>query len=353
MSKTANGIKEILAENKYVVQRNHEQKWKNSAGVTLLAATGFFVMSFLNVYHKSYVMLYSTAFCSIMLYLDYLVARRKQNLFLIHSLLMPIITVTFTYYVIIGGNNGFAALWLIIVPLTAMLMTDLKYGFFMSLYFLVFLIMTFLGPCRGWLRYDYSETFLLRFPFLYAISFCLSTYAAVLDCRYRYSLDKREEELHRLGSVDMMTGLLNRNSYNEFELSFDAGTVSSVSVIYVDVNGLHETNNLGGHEAGDRMLRQIAAECAACFSGDRVYRMGGDEFLIIALDRDKSSIEKAAMELEARIRADGYSASFGQEHRSSGIDIIAMTREADRKMLLNKAAYYTKKANDRRSSRDE
>ena len=86
---------------------------KKQRGSNAVCGDGLFVMSFLNVYE---VFTYALQHHFLLDCLSgYLVARgRKQNLFLIHSLLMPIITVTFTYYVIIGGNNGFAALWLII-----------------------------------------------------------------------------------------------------------------------------------------------------------------------------------------------------------------------------------------------
>lgn len=351
MGRIKQRVDTVLKENEYVVKHDHDMEWKNSAGLTLLAATGFLVMSFLNVYQKSYVMLYTTGLCSIILYLGYLSAEKKKDLFRIHVLLLPIVTLTFTYYVIIGGNDGFAALWLIIVPLMAMLMTDLRYGFLMSLYFFVFLVLTFIGPLGSWLRYDYNKTFLLRFPFLYLISFCLATYTAVQFRRYRYGLIKREEELHRLSTVDMMTGLLNRNSFNAFETAFAPGSVKSLGVIYIDANGLHEVNNLSGHEAGDRMLRQIAAECGACFPDDSIYRMGGDEFIIICADRDEAELLLAERELEGRIAADGYSASFGIESRDSGIDLREMVKEADRKMLNSKAAYYTENPHDRRAPR--
>ena len=347
MGRIRQEIDAILKEDEYVVKHDHNIQWKNSAGLTLLAATGFLVMSFLNVYQRSYVMLCTTAFCSLILYLGYLSARKEQDLHRILGLLLPIITLTFTYYVIIGGNDGFAALWLIIVPLMAMLMTSLRYGFLMSMYFFVFLVLTFIGPFGGWLQYDYNATFLLRFPFLYSISFCLAVYTAVQDRRYRYNLIKRGEELHKLSTVDMMTGLLNRNSFRIFEADFTPENFRSLAVIYIDVNGLHEMNNLRGHEAGDKMLRQIAAECVACFPADRIYRVGGDEFIIVCADRDEAEICRAEKELADHIAADGYSVSFGLKTRTSNFDLQEMVKEADGKMLRNKAEYYSENPHDR------
>lgn len=351
MNKLVQKIKTILAENDYVVQHDHDLEWKNNAGITLLVAVAFLIMSFINVNQKSYSMLFSTASCSLIMFAGYFLTRKSHNLTLLHFLMFPIIMITFTMYAVIGGNNGFAVLWLIIVPPIAMVMADFKYGFLMSLYFQVLLLLIFIGPFKSLLRYSYDKTFLLRFPFLYLTTFLLAVFMSAQNRLYRYKLIKREEELHKLGMIDMMTGLRNRNSLNAFAASFSAENTSSAAAVFIDANGLHEVNNQMGHAAGDKMLKQIAGECRICFPGDRIYRMGGDEFLILCMNKSAEMINDAVRCLQEHIGNSGFSVSAGSEIRTSDIDIYEMVKEADRKMLHDKAEYYSRTDYDRRTKK--
>ncbi|WP_152790578.1 diguanylate cyclase [Lactobacillus delbrueckii] len=67
----------------------------------------------------------------------------------------------------------------------------------------------------------------------------------------------------------------------------------SVTYVFCDVNGLHETetNSKFGHEAGDRMLIALASELAKSFGQDMSFRFGGDEFLAIALDERLDKVQ--------------------------------------------------------------
>ena len=52
--------------------------------------------------------------------------------------------------------------------------------------------------------------------------------------------------------------------------------------MYADMIGLHEVNNHLGHKQGNRMLCEFADAARAFFGDDRLYRIGGDEFVIIS-----------------------------------------------------------------------
>lgn len=82
----------------------------------------------------------------------------------------------------------------------------------------------------------------------------------------------------------MLTGLLNRNSYEKNVLEYPGRCRESVTCIYVDVNGLHTLNDSKGHAAGDEMLRAVAGALRDCFGEKDVYRIGGDEFVVFARD---------------------------------------------------------------------
>ena len=57
-------------------------------------------------------------------------------------------------------------------------------------------------------------------------------------------------------------------------------------VAYIDLNGLKRVNDQKGHEAGDRLIRNAAAVINDIFY-DKVYRIGGDEFVVIFCEIDE------------------------------------------------------------------
>ncbi|MCR5330943.1 MAG: GGDEF domain-containing protein [Lachnospiraceae bacterium] len=92
----------------------------------------------------------------------------------------------------------------------------------------------------------------------------------------------RAEAMDRLAHVDIMTGLANRTRCEEIfvDLTFKKDIFSIISI---DINYLKLTNDMYGHQEGDRLLTDIAKLMKdACGDEDVIPgRMGGDEFIII------------------------------------------------------------------------
>nr|WP_260368944.1 diguanylate cyclase [Lactobacillus delbrueckii] len=76
----------------------------------------------------------------------------------------------------------------------------------------------------------------------------------------------------------------------------------SVTYVFCDVNGLHETNNKFGHEAGDRMLIALASELAKSFGQDLSFRFGGDEFLAITLDERLDKVQAKSDQILSNLK---------------------------------------------------
>ncbi len=81
-----------------------------------------------------------------------------------------IVDVLFTWYFFIGGSEGISCLWLLVFPYAVMTIVGLKYGLVASGYFQILLLVFCLTPAKQYLLFDYSETFLTRFPILYFFS---------------------------------------------------------------------------------------------------------------------------------------------------------------------------------------
>ena len=156
------------------------------------------------------------------------------------------------------------------------------------------------------------------------------------------------QERERMWRLDMNTGLENRNAYTEFLTAFAHIPGQVMTVVYVDVNGLHEMNNRFGHEAGDKMLCAVADALKKTLPQAALFRIGGDEFLAAQTNIDAAAAT-AKMELaQQELAKQGYYISVGVEEDTGGRILEEVVRAADQKMLAAKRQYYCTVGNRRR-----
>ncbi len=98
---------------------------------------------------------------------------------------------------------------------------------------------------------------------------------------------RAEEEVRRLSLTDELTGLHNRRSFfllASQQLRAARRTNLASLLFFVDLDGLKQTNDTYGHEAGDLVITAAAQVLKECFRDtDVVARIGGDEFVILAV----------------------------------------------------------------------
>ncbi len=154
--------------------------------------------------------------------------------------------------------------------------------------------------------------------------------------------------INLIGHTDAMTGLLNRNGFQDDIANLDEAALNTFACVYMDANGLHDINNRLGHAAGDEMLIQIAKALCACFPDDMVYRIGGDEFAVLCLNRNVGTVESRIGQIREMIRHTGYEMlSIGMVWRDSGIDTVAIFQAAEQAMREDKKRYYASSARER------
>ena len=95
--------------------------------------------------------------------------------------------------------------------------------------------------------------------------------------------------LTQLAYCDALTGLPNRAElYRVLDDLFKAGrdgAVRPMSIALFDLDGFKEVNDTMGHSAGDRLLKEVADRWLAVIgSGPRIFRLGGDEFILLVID---------------------------------------------------------------------
>ncbi len=144
-------------------------------------------------------------------------------------------------------------------------------------------------------------------------------------------------------TTDSLTGVLNRVAYKKDALVFDDERPEEFSCIYIDVNELHIRNNKYGHAAGDEMLIYIANSLKEVFFGHRIYRMGGDEFLVFAKKTSHEKIKKDIETFIEQLKPKGYNVAIGMSYRTQNTNCEELIREAEIRMYEAKAQYYQNK----------
>jgi diguanylate cyclase (GGDEF)-like protein/PAS domain S-box-containing protein len=119
----------------------------------------------------------------------------------------------------------------------------------------------------------------------------------------REALTRLSADLKRLAITDELTGLLNRRGFTTLathQAALARRQGWPVVVFVLDLDGLKQINDRGGHHVGDVALRGVADALRAVLrESDVVGRMGGDEFAVLLVN----ATEDAAASFEARLTA--------------------------------------------------
>ena len=147
-------------------------------------------------------------------------------------------------------------------------------------------------------------------------------------------------------TTDALTGVKNRKGYYEdlerFAALPDAAN-RTVGIVYMDINGLKEVNDEEDHTAGDLLIKNVVETAKQVFYDAELYRMGGDEFIILSFDESESSLGKKVMKLKT-CWTENVSASLGMVLTKGMENIEAGVAAADRNMYEEKTKYYEERA---------
>ena len=118
----------------------------------------------------------------------------------------------------------------------------------------------------------------------------VSDYMLLVDDVIDYGV-QRLERAEQEGAVDALTGLENRNQLMKRQGEY--ARAGRLGVLYFDVDHMKEINDTQGHEAGDELLRAAGRAIGALAAeGVHAYRIGGDEFLIVAPDCEEAALHR-------------------------------------------------------------
>ena len=177
---------------------------------------------------------------------------------------------------------------------------------------------------------------------------------------YQMTAQEYIQTQHMQLMKDAMSGVYSRYAYiKDLEHYTAAGIPDLFTAFTIDINGLKETNDSIGHDAGDELISG-AARCIekVVKNAGRCYRTGGDEFVVLAqMPKEQAEAVLADLAREAALwkgeKADrlSFSAGFAAASDYPGLTAEALIKKADQAMYAEKAEYYLHSGDRRRSPR--
>ena len=336
-------FRKIFEYDKYIQKHQKESLMKQTIVAASLNAFVILLLSVVNIIEKSYFMLYFTGISFIILLVTMFIGVKTKNQKWIDYLSIILYTIVFSAFIILGGNDGFAALWVILIPCISMLLFDMTAGFISSCYFLLLLIVCFWTPINSLLPYAYTRTFLIRFPLLYFSSFLLSIYLTVIIKRTQYKLLIEKDSLFIEKNIDKMTNIFNRTKFEE-DMQNVYPKCKTLGIILFDINFLKMTNDSLGHMYGDEMIIDTAKSIKISLNDNQsAYRIGGDEFVVIMPNCTKKDCfayittwKKNFDIINSNNKELYYSVAYGCGFGNVGFNIKDVLNEADNNMYTCK-----------------
>lgn len=209
------------------------------------------------------------------------------------------------FFIVTGRTDGFSVLWMCMIPPFALFVFGTKKGSIFCAVALAVMMFFFWVPLgNGLLQYEYGQTFMLRFPFLFGGIFILALLINLIREETLKRLKQAEEKYKKLYRHDELTKLYNRYGFLErINKKIAEGGLHSPSCMILDIDDFKRVNDTYGHLTGDIVLKHVASviderlrdnNCIYC-------RWGGEEFTMFFYDgRDCVAL---AEELRAKIQA--------------------------------------------------
>lgn len=146
-----------------------------------------------------------------------------------------------------------------------------------------------------------------------------------------------EHTLNKKIYIDKMTDAFNRNKY-EIDIT-NRRKLEKIWYIITDINNLKTTNDKFGHEKGDELIKDFANLLKDIFGEKCVYRIGGDEFVILSFEPVAGKIKKLKEKTDRINLRDDKNISYAigyEQYIPSKASWEYTTKKADERMYKNK-----------------
>lgn len=274
--------------------------------VTLLLFALAFVLYGLLEYNDLY--LYTCTVLGLLCMHVIFTSTRVQDTRALHLLCMTLIVVSGTAFVLIAHQEGnFSNALLPSVVVLFMVIPIVPWGMRegLAVVLLIYLVFT-LSTLSVQGRFSSESLLVLQFMMLVSALVSLTILGRNVsvrkdDIRARYELEKAHREMERLSYEDILTGAWNRR-YLEVQFKrvlrrMMERTHDKIYFALVDADDFKQINDAYGHHAGDMVLKKIAESLQQALGNDAyVFRIGGDEYVVIFEGEDHQPLLQQAIE---------------------------------------------------------
>ena len=151
----------------------------------------------------------------------------------------------------------------------------------------------------------------------------------------------------KMAAIDPLTGIKNKHAYAQWEEDINGrikeGEQEPFAVVVCDINDLKTINDMYGHKEGDVCIKNACARICGVFSHSPVFRVGGDEFIVILTKEDYIHRKKLLERINAlprdlsKLRAgESVSAGMADYDRAKHPTVLSVAEEADKAMYERK-----------------
>ncbi len=276
----------IQLHQKLVTTISDEQKWSlfQHACVYISLGASSAVMTVVNVFTGKGWLTWVTLAFSVACLINLLLTSRKGVPAKIAMMLFAAeITAIFIYFILSGDPDGFSVIWTVMLPSFGLLLFELRYGTCLSLLVFAALIFFFwTPPGQSLLQYDYSPTFMMRFPLLYLACFCVAFLLERMSEAARKALRESHRNYEYLCYHDALTKQYNRFWLQSIIAQPEKYNIKPAAVAILDIDNFKQINDNYGHPNGDVVIRAIGDTILQTLNGSGdLCRWGGDEFLVL------------------------------------------------------------------------
>lgn len=143
------------------------------------------------------------------------------------------------------------------------------------------------------------------------------------------------------GQHDDLTDLLSRKSFEEFTLTYSPDEIACIGVMIANFNNLKGINSTRGFQTGNYYIRLFADMLRESFEGTYIYRLNGDEFLVLLPEHTRTDLEERISVLENLVQNNGmFTVSIGYSWDDVENDLSLLIEQATQAMKLHKKSHY-------------
>lgn len=213
--------------------------------------------------------------------------------------------ILFGYFIVSGNPDGFSCNWMILLPIFGMIVFHKRFGSILGMLGFIMLAFFFYTPFgQDLLKYDYLETYMLRFPIFYLASFICAYFFESVRVVTHDKLVALQEEYKNLYRKDALTGVSNRYGFDADVKKIVADkdlNINQMVFLIFDIDFFKSINDTYGHDVGDKVLIESVNKISK-ITGGKVCRWGGEEFALLMTNRSLSADDIA-----------GYCKDFAKE----------------------------------------